>query len=153
MKRFKPHYRLAFLALWAFAVFPVALSAEQPPASPETAAELRKTPAPPRVKPQVIYHLPRASAYAATLHSQAKDQRDALPIDNDMPISLQMSRERANAPSAEVPAQLAPKPSVKPPTIRATELTRPHSSSRRSNHAAAKIHGPGNSHANKPRKN
>jgi hypothetical protein len=52
-----------------------------------------------RTRPQVIYHLPPASNYAATLHSQAKGQNNELPIDGSMPTSLQMSR--ANAASAQ----------------------------------------------------
>jgi hypothetical protein len=50
-----------------------------------------------RTRPQVIYHLPPASNYAATLHSQAKGQNGELPIDSSMPTSLQMSRANANA--------------------------------------------------------
>ena len=54
-----------------------------------------------RSKPQVIYHLPPASNYGATLHSQAKGQNNTLPIDSDMPTSLQMSRANANAAAAQ----------------------------------------------------
>lgn len=54
-----------------------------------------------RTRPQVIYHLPRASNYAATLHSQAKGQTNELPIDSSMPTSLQMSRANANAAAAQ----------------------------------------------------
>ena len=54
-----------------------------------------------RTRPQVIYHLPPASNYAATLHSQAKGQNGELPIDSSMPTSLQMSRANANAAAAQ----------------------------------------------------
>jgi hypothetical protein len=78
--------------------------AEQPPvvaAGPES-----KNPPAPRLKPQVIYHLPPASNYAAALHSQAKTQRDALPVDSNMPASLQMAHGAAN--EAAVKAQQDP---------------------------------------------
>src|SRR6266404_6952498 len=52
-------------------------------------------------QPQVIYHLPPSSNYAATLHSQAKGQNNELPIDDRMPTSLQMSRANANAAAAQ----------------------------------------------------
>src|ERR1041384_1413991 len=61
-----------------------------------------------RTRPQVIYHLPRTSNYAATLHSQAKGQNNDLPIDDSMPTSLQMSGANANASSA--PQQEQPNP-------------------------------------------
>ena len=54
-----------------------------------------------RTRPHVIYHLPPASNYAATLHSQAKGQTGELPIDSSMPTSLQMSRANANAAAAQ----------------------------------------------------
>src|SRR2546423_15586718 len=63
----------------------------------------------PRTKPQVIYHLPPASNYAATLHSQAKGQNNDLPIDSSMPTSLQLSRANANA-AASQQEQTAPPP-------------------------------------------
>src|SRR2546423_4676833 len=62
-----------------------------------------------RTRPQVIYHLPPASNYAATLHSQAKGQNSELPIDSSMPTSLQMSRANANAAAAQQ-EQTAPPP-------------------------------------------
>src|SRR5205085_2331559 len=40
---------------------------------------------PPKTKPQVIYHLPPASDYAAALHSQAKTPHYAPPADNSGP--------------------------------------------------------------------
>src|SRR3954463_10650349 len=50
-----------------------------------------------RTKPQIIYHVRPASNYAATLHSQQKTQNNDLPIDGDMPTSLQLSHSNANA--------------------------------------------------------
>ena len=63
-----------------------------------------------RSKPQVIYHLPPASNYGATLHSQAKGQNNTLPIDSDMPASLQTSRANANAAAAQEHQTPAPTP-------------------------------------------
>jgi hypothetical protein len=73
--------------------------AEQPPAMTPPPAQVKGAP-PPRAKPQIIYRLPRNSNYAATLHSQAKTQSHALPIDNSMAPSLQMSRSLANEAAA-----------------------------------------------------
>ena len=70
--------------------------AEQPGPPPPAV----KTVPPPKPKPQIIYHLPRDPSYAATLHSQAKNQSHPLPIDNSMPPSLQMSRAAANEAAA-----------------------------------------------------
>jgi hypothetical protein len=50
-----------------------------------------------RSRPQVIYHLPRASNYAATLHSQAKGQSTDVPVDSELP--------RANANAAPIEQQ------------------------------------------------
>ena len=61
-----------------------------------------------RTRPQIIYHLPPASNYAATLHSQAKGQNSELPIDSSMPTSLQMSRANANAAAAQQQQTTAP---------------------------------------------
>ena len=70
--------------------------AEQPAPPPPAV----KTVPPPKPKPQIIYHLPRDPSYAATLHSQAKNQSHPLPIDNSMPPSLQLSRAAANEAAA-----------------------------------------------------
>ena len=88
MIRARVDYRIcgliALAAIWAPSFV---AQAEQPsPKSPPPAAESRAAP-PPRAKPQVIYHLPRTSSYAATLHSQAKGQSTPLPIDNSAPPS------------------------------------------------------------------
>jgi hypothetical protein len=112
--------------------------------SPETG--LTKT-AVSRTRPQVIYHLPPAPNYAATLHSQAKGQNAELPIDNSMPTSLQMSRANANAAAAPQ-LQTTPPPlqegHVKPKIRSNPSLIRQRSV----------IHspGPGNGHGNKSRR-
>jgi hypothetical protein len=77
---------------------------------------------PPRTKPQVIYHLPPSSNYAATLHSQAKGQINDLPVDDSMPTSLKMARDNANAAAAE----------AQPEPPRESPIKRPKSSSNRS---------------------
>src|SRR4029077_9451444 len=79
------------------ALAPALMADQQPAVSPQATAESKKMPAPARTKPQVIYHLPPSSNYAATLHSQAKSQSNALPIDSTMPTSLQISAPAANA--------------------------------------------------------
>ena len=94
------HYRFCMLiALAAMCAAGFAAKAEQPPAMSPPPAEVKAGP-PRRAKPQVIYHLPRSSSYAATLHSQAKTQSHPLPIDSSMPPSLQMSRAAANEAAA-----------------------------------------------------
>jgi hypothetical protein len=69
-----------------------------------------------RTRPQVIYHLPPASNYAATLHSQAKGQNNEPPIDSSMPTSLQMSRGNPNA--SDVQPQHAATPSSRQRRVR-----------------------------------
>jgi hypothetical protein len=147
----------AFIVMIAM-TFVVPLSrAEQPPTAPVRPVE-SNTSAPPRVKPQIIYRLPRVSGYAAALHSQAKTPDNSLPITPDMPVSLQMSRSAANA-EANAANQPSPQPSAQPPEKRANiEPTQPsprRSPIRRSDmrhKAPDKDHGPGNSHGNKSHK-
>jgi hypothetical protein len=96
------------------------------------------------VKPQIVYHLPRTSSYAAALHSQAKGQSNDLPIDSTMPTSLQMSRAAANAAAAQArqesaaPAEASPPRPVKRPKVQSYRVP--------------KGRGPGNSHRNKSHK-
>ena len=131
--------------------------AEQPPTVTPAPAESKPAP-PPRAKPQIIYHLPRSSSYAATLHSQAKTQSHPLPIDSSMPPSLQMSRAAANEAAARAQQerqstsqkngnapQTSPRPKVKRPKMQPhrPQIHRPRPS---------KGPGPGNSHRNKSRK-
>lgn len=87
---------IAVAAIWAPGFV---AQGEQPPAMSPPPAEAKTAPSP-RAKPQIIYHLPRSSSYAATLHSQAKTQSHPLPIDSSMPLSLQMSRAAANEAAA-----------------------------------------------------
>jgi hypothetical protein len=112
---------------------------------PETGPN--KTPAA-RTKPQVIYHLPPSSNYAATLHSQAKGQNNDLPIDSSMPASVQMSRANANAAAVQAQQEAATPPlkesSGKPPKLQ----------SNRSFHSkpSVKVKGRGNSPGNSHKK-
>jgi hypothetical protein len=100
-----------------------------------------------RTKPQVIYHLPPSSNYAATLHSQAKAQNNDLPIDGDMPTSLQISRANANAAAAqarqEAPTPPPQKPQVAPPKGPSHRSVRSQS---------VKAKGPARPHGNKSHK-
>ncbi|MCA1658185.1 MAG: hypothetical protein LC627_02680 [Verrucomicrobiaceae bacterium] len=129
--------------------------AEQPPGPTVQAAELKKSPVP-RLKPQVIYRLPRVSGYAAALHSQAKTPDNSLPITPDMPVSLQMSRAAANEAANQPSPQ--PQPSVEqqpPPKMQPTKQSRTRSPNLRSNmrdKGPRKSQGPGNSHGHKSHK-
>jgi hypothetical protein len=86
-----------------------------------------------RARPQVIYHLPPSSNSAATLHSQAKTPNNDLPIEGDMPTSLQMSRENANAAAARAREEHAntraqgvqPPRRVKQPKAQSARVVRP----------------------------
>ena len=84
-----------------------------------------------RPKPQVIYHLPASSNYAATLHSQAKGQNNDLPIDSSMPTSLQISRANANAAAAQAREEAVtpppPEPKMKRPSVQSIRSARPQS--------------------------
>lgn len=109
----------------------------------------RKTPAP-RTKPQVIYHLPPSSDYAATLHSQAKGPNNDLPIDDSMPASLQLSRANANAAAA----QSSPQPEKATPPLQESRGKRPKQQLKRSQRSSPSIKakGRGNSHGNPHKK-
>lgn len=124
------------------------LAYAQPQAVAAPPAEPRDTP--PRPRPQVIYHLPPASPYAAALHSQAKTQREALPIDGNMPTSLQMSRAAANEGAAKSRAESVA------PQRRPSQASRPapkvREIKRRSvgpGHSPGKAKGPGHSQGKK----
>jgi hypothetical protein len=114
------------------ALFAVAGSGFAQP--PETAPNNRSVVRP---KPQVIYHLPRSSSYAATLHSQAKGQNNDRPIDSSVPASPQVSRaapnaaaaqarEEAAAPPAEQPQQQVRQQRVKRQKVQSVRMARPH---------------------------
>jgi hypothetical protein len=152
-----PSFAFAFIVMIALALFAPLAGAEQPPATTTPPAESKKSAAP-RIKPQIIYRLPRVSGYAAALHSQAKTPDNSLPITPDMPISLQMSRAAANA-EANAANQPSPQPPAeqpeKRPNIQPTQQSPSRSPSHRSNmrnKALGKAHGPGNSHGNKSHK-
>ena len=97
-----------------------------------------------RTKPQVIYHLPPSSNYAATLHSQAKGQNNDLPVDSSMPTSLQIPRPNAN------PAAARAQPEPVTPSLKEPSGKRPKLQSKRSFHSKPK--GQGNSHGNPHKK-
>jgi hypothetical protein len=113
-------------------------SAQPPDASPSKRAVARP-------KPQVIYHLPPSSNYAATLHSQAKGQNNDLPIEGDMPTSLQMSRANANAAAAKARQEAATAPAPEQqPQPRQQRVKRPKTQSVRAAHPPSmKAKGPG----------
>jgi hypothetical protein len=87
-------FKLVRIICAGSAAFAGSVLAESPEPGPSKSAMSR-------TRPQVIYHLPPASNYAATLHSQAKGQNNELPIDSSMPTSLQISRANANAAAAQ----------------------------------------------------
>lgn len=129
--------------------------AEQPPTTSPPAAEAKAAPAS-RAKPQVIYHLPRSSSYAATLHSQAKTQSHPLSIDSSMPPSLQMSRAAANEAAAaraqqeQQQQQLQQAPKVAP--AHRQQVRRPRIQSRQPQmrkQGPGKARGPAFSHGKK----
>jgi hypothetical protein len=102
-------------AVWLGWVALIALTGAVLAQPPESSS--KKAPAW-RTKPQVIYHLPRSSNYAATLHSQAKGQNNDLPIDSSMPTSLQTSRAKVNAAAATEAGTPPPKePAGKRPKL------------------------------------
>jgi len=95
-----------------------------------------------RARPQVIYHLPPASNYAATLHSQAKSQNNELPIDSSMATSVPTPRANANTDAAQQPAASHPphERQLKPRARSNRAQGRPHS--------FGKSSGRGNGHGN-----
>jgi hypothetical protein len=102
-----------------------------------------------RTKPQVIYHLPPASNYAAILHSQAKSQNNDLPIDSSMPTSLQMSRANANAAAAHQQETATPPPPLQERRVKTrVRANRLPAQSR----SSMKAPGHGNAHGNKSHK-
>ena len=108
-------------------------------AQPDTSTTKSRAP---RARPQVIYHLPPASNYAATLHSQAKSQNNELPIDSSMPTSVQTLHANANTDAAQQPAASQPphQRQLKPRARSNRAQGRPHS--------FGKSSGRGNGHGN-----
>jgi hypothetical protein len=98
-----------------------------------------------RGRPQVIYHLPPASNFAATLHSQAKGQNNEVPVNSSMPTSLQIPRANPNAARVPQPQGATPPPQerrVKTAVRSNRSPARPHSS-------FVKPQSHGNGHGNK----
>jgi len=91
---------------------------------------------PSRARPQVIYHLPPSSNYAATLHSQAKSQNREMQIENPM----QPPGQTSHGGNPEAP----------PPTV-ATPPTQERSVKPRGR-SPGKSSGRGNGHGNHPHK-
>ena len=96
-----------------------------------------------RTRPQVIYHLPPASDYAATLHSQAKTASNEVPAEGPTPVSLQTPRPSPNASVALEQAFASPRPerTVKPQVHSNRSHARPRSFNKPANR--------GNGHGNK----
>lgn len=145
----RAHYRIcgliALAAIWAPSF---AAQAEQPPAKSPPAAESKAAP-PPRAKPQVIYHLPRTSSYAATLHSQAKGQSTPLPIDNSAPPPPASGPNEAAARAPQEQSASPRNPS------RQQKIKRPKFQSKQPQmrkQGPGKGRGPGDSRGNKSRK-
>lgn len=153
----RPRFHLRFSVLIAFAAMwapGFVAEADQPPATSPAPAEVKTAP-PPRAKPQVIYHLPRSSSYAATLHSQAKTQSHPLPIDGTMPPSLQMSRSAANEAAARAQQEQQLQQQKQAPRVTSPpqqRIKRPKLHSRppqMRKHGPGKARGPGSSHGKK----
>jgi hypothetical protein len=111
MKSFHVHSSISlFTSVMILCALAFPAVAEQPAVSPQPQLESKKSPAPLRVRPQVIYHVSKADA--AALHAQAKSQNDVLAVDGNMPTSLQISRNAANEAAAK--AASSPPPPVSP---------------------------------------
>jgi hypothetical protein len=113
---FQKSVLLGTVALFAAA----ALLFGQPP---ETAPNQRGAA---RARPQVIYHLPPTSNYAATLHSQAKGQTNNPPVDSNTPALLPAREDAASAPPPQQTQQQQPQ-RVKRPREQSVRVIRPQS--------------------------
>ena len=120
--------KLIWLLCAAFASLAVTALAQAPDLIPRKA--------PPRSRPQIIYHLPPASSSAATLHSQAKGRNNDLPVENGMLPSLQTSHTRANeaAEQQQTPLPSPPQPAVKTKVQSTSSQERPRSSPKSQGH-------------------
>jgi hypothetical protein len=135
------HHVFVFVAAIALTTI-VSLAQAQPPStSADGPNDMKKTVTAPRVKPQVIYHLPRSSIDAAALHAQAKAENNMLPIDSSMPTSLQLARSNANAAAAAAQTP-TPGPSAQNQLLDTGGRKR-HSSSKAVRTKSAKAHPPG----------
>ncbi|HVF72508.1 MAG TPA: hypothetical protein VM940_12950 [Chthoniobacterales bacterium] len=128
-----PSHRLSFAVVVSVGLFLRATACAEPPSAPSDPGTNAKAGGLPRSKPQVIYHLPRASNYAATLHSQAKRPGTLLPVDTSMPTSLQLSRSAANAEALqaqrEAQRNVEQAPANTQPVERKRTIKRSHSKS------------------------
>jgi hypothetical protein len=132
-----PGFKVRLIRLFVIGSIGMAVNAIAEP--PETGAPRSRT------RPQIIYHLPPAPNYAAALHAQAKRQTNDLPVESEMPTSLQMSRGNANA----APPQPSPTPSFSEPRVK------PKLKANRSQvhpRSFARPPGHGNPHGNKSHK-
>jgi hypothetical protein len=125
-------FSLLSFACATLLAFSVELRAE-PPASPPDVQATKVAPGT-RTKPQIIFHVRPASNYAATLHSQEKTRNLDLPIDENMPTSLQLSRSNANAEARVQQEAAARERTQKRPKIRGTQVKRPPSSVKSNGH-------------------
>ncbi len=110
------HFPLPFAVALALLVS-VSTKGEPPPSAAESGNSNKRS------KPQVIYHLPRSSSYGATLHSQAKTERD-LPVERPTPSRVpvpeaQQAPERAIAEPPRNQVAPQPKQTVKRPHSKA----------------------------------
>jgi len=138
--RFSHNFFALVAAIALTRIVPLA-QAQPPSTSADGPNDVKKTVTAPRVKPQVIYHLPRSSNDAAALHAQAKAENNMLPIDSGMPTSLQLARSNANA--AAVAAQTpSPGPSAQN-QLQDTGGRKRSSNSRAARTKSAKAHTPG----------
>jgi hypothetical protein len=112
--------------------FSVELRAEPPPSAPTV--QPSKAPPGTRTKPQIIFHVRPASNYAATLHSQEKTRNHDLPIDEDMPASLQLSRSKANAEARAQQETAVRERTEKRPNIHRYHVQRPQFSAKPKGH-------------------
>jgi hypothetical protein len=101
----------------------------------------------PATKPQVIYHLPASSQYAATLHSQAKGQNNNPAVESGTPAPAQTPRDDANPGPAPARTEAA----SSPPQERVTKRSK-SPASRPSRAPSVKVKGPDRSRPNKSHK-
>ena len=125
-----------FSLLWLGCAMLVAFSVELRAEPPATAPDVQSSKAAPgtRTKPQIIFHVRPASNYAATLHSQEKTRNHDLPIDENMPASLQLSRSNANAEARAQQEAAVRERTQKRPKIHGNQVKRPQSSVKSKGH-------------------
>jgi len=126
------HFSLVWLGCAMLVAFSVELRAE-PPTSPPDLQSTKGAPGT-RSKPQIIFHVRPASNYAATLHSQEKTRNHDLPIDENMPTSLQLSRSNANAEARVQQEAAVRERTQKRQKIQGAPVKRPQSSVKSKGH-------------------